>query len=185
MERLNKVKNAYSILAVVLVILGILLFCMPWMAVEFLYKICGVVMMIFGIVKFVGYFTKDLFQLAFQFDFAMGGISVIIGGMLLFKTMKSVEFTAVVIGIFMLMDALLRIQTTLDAKKIGMERWKDLLLISIIAAVIGILLLLMPGRATKWMIRLIGLNLCIDGVLNLVIVQSTVEKFRRIRDWEM
>ena len=185
MKRLKKVKNAYSILAVSLIILGILLLCMPWMAVEFIYKICGVVMIIFGIVKLVGYFTKDLFQLAFQFDFAMGCISAIIGGLLLFKTMRSAEFTAIIIGIFMLIDALLRIQTTLDAKQIGIEKWKALLLISMIAAVIGILLLFMPLRGTRWMIRFIGLNLCMDGILNLVIVQSTVEKFRRIREGDL
>ena len=108
MERLKKIKKAYSILAVGLMIVGILLICLPFMAAEMIYKIAGIIFIIFGIVKLIGYFSKDLFQLAFQFDFAMGCISVIIGILLIFRTGRVMEFAAVGIGIFMLMDACLR-----------------------------------------------------------------------------
>ena len=43
------------------------------------------------------------------------------------------------------------------------------------------MLILMPGEATKVMIRLIGLNLCLDGVLNLIIVANTVKTDRKLR----
>ena len=185
MEKLKKVKNAYSILAVCLIMVGILLMMIPWTAVGILYKISGVILIIFGIVKLMGYFSKDLFQLAFQFDFAMGCISCLIGVLIIFRTKKVMEFAAVCIGIVMVVDALLRIQTTFDAKKIGIERWWILFMISAIAAVTGILLLVMPFKTTKMIIRLIGLNLCIDGILNLVIVQSTVKTFKKLRYWEV
>ncbi len=37
------------------------------------------------------------------------------------------------------------------------------------------------SETTKVMIRLIGLNLCLDGVLNLIIVVNTVKTDRKLR----
>ena len=51
----------------------------------------------------------------------------------------------------------------------------------IMVAAVGIMLILMPGETTKVMIRLIGLNLCLDGVLNLIIVANTVKTDRKLR----
>ena len=52
---------------------------------------------------------------------------------------------------------------------------------AVIVAALGILLILMPGETTRMMIRLIGLNLCLDGVLNLIIVINTVKTDRSLR----
>lgn len=51
----------------------------PIKAINVLCKIFGVVLILLGAVKILGYFTKDIFQLAFQFDFALGIISAILG----------------------------------------------------------------------------------------------------------
>ena len=39
-----------------------------------------------------------------------------------------------------------------------------MLILAVIVAAIGILLILMPGETTRLMVRLIGLNLCMDGI---------------------
>jgi uncharacterized membrane protein HdeD (DUF308 family) len=56
-----------------------------------------------------------------------------------------------------------------------------MLIMAVIVAALGILLILMPGETTRMMIRLIGLNLCLDGVLNLIIVINTVKTDRSLR----
>ncbi len=38
----------------------------------------------FGIIKRIGCFSKDIFQLAFQHDLAMGIVSMLIGAIMLF-----------------------------------------------------------------------------------------------------
>lgn len=72
MKRLMRVKQIYSVFAGCLIIFGIILLVWPSMASEVFCKICGVLLLVFGIVKIFGYFSRDLLQLAFQFDFAMG-----------------------------------------------------------------------------------------------------------------
>ena len=80
--------------------------------------------------------------------------------------------------------ALLRIQTAFDAKRIGVEKWWIILIVALIAAVIGTMLFLRPYQRNKAIVMLIGLNLIIDGILNLFVVQSTVSTIRRRNEWE-
>ena len=184
-KQLKRVKKAYSVLALCFIITGLILLWHPQMAVEVMCRICGSLLVLFGIVKILGYFSKDYFQLAFQFDFAMGIISGVIGCVMIFHTKHIVEILAAVIGIFMMADGVLKIQTAMDAKKFGLEKWWLILLISLCAAVIGVLLLVMPMKGTGMILRFVGGNLLVDGILNLVIVQSTVRTIRRKNKWEV
>ena len=179
MEHLKKVKIIYSVFSVCLIILGIVLLIKPNMTAEIFCRICGVLLFLFGIVKLFGYFSRDLLQLAFQFDFAMGIISCLMGLTMIFWSEQLMEVLVIGIGLFMLMDALLRIQTALDAKKIGVQLWWMILLIALLTAVIGALLFFRPYNGIEAAAFLIGLNLAIDGVLNFYVVQSTVSTIRR------
>ncbi|WP_138159461.1 HdeD family acid-resistance protein [Peptoniphilus catoniae] len=185
MERLKKVKEIYSVFSMSLIVLGAAIFIKPDMAAEVFCRICGILLLLFGIVKLLGYFSRDILQLAFQFDFAMGVISSLIGFVMFFWTTKFIEVLVIGIGVFMLCDALLRIQTALDARKIGVDRWWVILVISLINAVIGTMLFLRPYRGSTAIVMLIGLNLIIDGILNLFVVQSTVTTIRRKKEWEI
>ena len=81
----------------------------------------------------------------------------------------------------MLVDATFKIQTSIDSKRFGISHWWLMLILAVIVAAIGILLILMPGETTRLMVRLIGLNLCMDGILNLVIVIDTVKTDKALR----
>ena len=72
--------------------------------------------MIYGLAKISSYFTKDLFQLAFQFDFGLGIVSMILGALMIFRTAHVVKLLGFCIGIFMVVDAALKIQTAFEAK---------------------------------------------------------------------
>lgn len=179
MRQLKNIKYLYSALSICLIGVGLLLLNCPGMAVEIIYRLGGVVLCLFGIVKMISYFSKDIFQLAFQFDLAIGIVFAVMGICLLLQPKRIMEMVTAIIGIIMLLDALLRVQTTIDAKRFGIEKWWVLLLISLTAAVIGTLLLLRPFKGAKIIISLVGLNLCFNGILNFVIVQNTVRTTRR------
>ena len=185
MEAMKKVKAVYSGFAACLIILGSVLLIRHAMTMEIFCIICGVLLILFGIVRLVGYFSRDLLQLAFQFDFAMGNVSCLIGIVMLFRSENLMDAMIIGMGLFMLVDALLRIQTAFDAKKIGVERWWIILIVALSTAVIGALLFLGSYQRTQAVVMLIGLNLIIDGILNLYVVQSTVTTIRRINEWEV
>jgi len=181
MSGIKIVKNIYTVMTICLCVVGAILIIWPEIGLSTLCKIFGIMMIVYGITKMSGYFTKDLFQLAFQFDFGLGIVSVIIGFLLLFRTNFMIEFLSICIGIFMLVDATLKIQTSIDAKKFGIEKWWLILLIALLVAVIGIILLFIPFDTAVLVTRLVGLSLWFDGVLNLIVVQSTVRTIKRGR----
>ena len=166
-------------LSIVMVVIGLILMGCPGMSVSIIYRLAGVIFINLGIVKIMGYFSKDIFQLAFQFDLAIGSIFIILGIILACKPTRMIEIGTGILGVLMLGDALLRIQTVIDAKRFGIRKWEILLLIALTAVVIGVLLLVIPFMKTKVIINLVGLNICINGVLNFAMVQSTVKTKER------
>ena len=49
-------------------------------------------------------------------------------------------------------------------------------------AVVGVMLLFVPFKTVAVITRLVGLCLCFDGIMNLVVVQSTVHTIKREKD---
>lgn len=182
MERLKKVKTAYIILTICFMLVGVTLLFWPIIGLDMLCKIYGTFLIAYGIAKLSSYFTKDLFQLAFQFDFGLGVFSIILGFVMFFRTRNMVEFMAVCIGIFMLIDGALKIQTSIEAKRFGIQRWVWILVTSIITGTIGALLLFSPFTTTRMIVRIVGLGICIDGVMNIIVIQNTVRSIRSAKE---
>lgn len=181
MNGIKNFKNMYSILTICLILVGAVLLIAPGNALDVVCIIFGIYMIIYGAVKIMGYFAKDAYQLAFQFDLALGIVIAIVGIVFVCRTARVVQLLSTCIGIVMLVDATFKIQTSIDSKRFGISRWWLMLILAVIVAAIGILLILMPGETTRLMVRLIGLNLCMDGILNLVIVIDTVKTDKALR----
>lgn len=178
MKNLKAVKNTYLVMIICCILGGLVLLIWPGIGLNILCKVCGIFFLLFGLAKLSGYFTNDLFQLAFQFDFGLGIVSIIMGALMLFRTGHLVEFLAFCIGIFMLVDAALKIQTAIEAKRFGISNWIWILITAILAGVIGALLLFSPMKTTGVIVRMVGLGICLDGVLNLVVVINTVKTIK-------
>ena len=178
MHTLVRVKNAYTVMTICLIALGAALLFAPQLGLR---TLC----VVYGVTKLSGYFAKDLFQLAFQFDLALGIVSIVLGIIIIKKTEYIIEILSTAIGIFMLVDGAFKIQTAVEAKRFGIERWWLILVMSFVVAFVGILLLVTPFETAGMIVRLIGLNLSLDGILNLFVVRNTVETIRRNTKWEI
>lgn len=179
MHSLKTLKNMYIVLTICLITVGIILLVWPQMSLGVLSKIFGIILIVFGITKILGYFSRDLFQLAFQFDFGFGIVSVILGSLLLVRTSFMIEILSICLGIFLILDATLKIQTAIDARKFGIAKWWLILAMAIVTALIGAMLFVVPIETASALTRLLGLSLCLDGVLNIIVVQSTVHTIKQ------
>ena len=182
MKSLKAIKNSYSILTICLILVGAVLLIWPHMALGAICKMCGIFLIIFGLVKLTGYFSKDIFQLAFQYDLGLGIASIIFGLIMVIRSWATIQLFSICIGIFLLIDAALKMQTAFESKKFGFRNWWVTLLIAIIVCILGILLFDMPFQTSGVITRLIGINLILDGALNLFVVQSTVRTIKREED---
>ena len=85
------------------------------------------------------------------------------------------------VGILILIDGVFKIQTALDARRFGLSKWWLILIWAIAAGAAGLVLLARPVEATKLIMQLVGINLMIDGGLNLWVVLYTVKEHRNFR----
>lgn len=179
MQWIRSIKTGFIAVSAALIALGLWLFVCPGVSSATICVVLGTVSVLYGIIKLLGYFSNDLYRLAFQFDLAVGILSIILGLLLILRPDAVLSFLPTVIGVFILVDSILRFQTSIDAKHFGMDKWWSILLISCVGAVLGVLLLFRPFESALAMIRLIGLTLMIDGVENLVTCAYTVKVPRR------
>ena len=134
--------------------------------------------MLFGLVKIIGYCSKDLYRLAFQFDLAFGILFVVLGFILIIRTDAMVNLICIVMGICVLADALLKIQISIDSRAFGNKKWWLILAMAILTGVAGFLLIFRPSESIQIIMILFGIVLITEGVLNLITILITVKIIR-------
>ena len=167
-------KIGYIVMSVLFCAAGILFIAAPELSVSIIGVCIGVAMILFGIVKLIGYFSKDLFRLAFQFDLEFGILMIILGVIVLFNPKNLMAFICVALGIFILLDGLFKIRITMDSKQFGIKSWWLILALAIITGVLGVFLIYDSVIGARTLSVLLGLTLLSEGALNLYTVISTV-----------
>ncbi len=168
-------KIGYIITSCMFCIAGILFITLPEMSTAVIGICIGVAMIVFGIVKLIGFFSKDLFRLAFQFDLEFGILMIILGILLLFNPDKLMSFICIALGISILLDGLFKIRIAMDSKKFGIRNWWLIFALAIGTAVIGIALIFFSAAGAQVLTILLGISLLAEGILNLYTVVSTVK----------
>ena len=178
----NQVKTekiGYIMISVLLCIMGIVLIAVPDFSVKLLCRLGGGIMMLFGCVKIIGYCSKDLYRLAFQFDLAFGILLIALGVVLTTRANAMANLICIVMGICFLADALLKIQISIDSKAFGIQKWWLILAAAILTGVVGFLLVFRPSESIQTIMILFGIALITEGVLNLITILTAVKIIRR------
>lgn len=175
MRLLQYIKASFAVTSIVYIAGGLCLLIWPGISMVTLCTALGIVSILQGVVRLAGYFSRDLYRLAFQFDLAVGILSIAVGLGLILHSRDVVSFLPTLTGAFILVDSILRLQTAVDAKLFGMQKWWVILVLSIAGGVLGMLLLLRPSAVGRVLARLIGASLMIYGGENLLVCSYTIK----------
>lgn len=167
-------KTGYIVMSIVFSMIGVLLIAMPDTSAKVIGLSVGIAMIVFGAVRLVGYFSKDLFRLAFQFDLGFGILMLALGVIVLTKPENLMPFLGVALGISVLIDSLFKIQIALDSKQFGIKSWWLIFSMAIITGIMGLILITHSAVGAQLLTILLGISFIIEGVLNLCTVVNTV-----------
>jgi len=167
-------KIGYIVVSVLFCMAGILFIAFPEISAKIVGIEIGIAAIVFGIVKLIGYFSKDLYRLAFQFDLEFGIMMVVLGTIVLFHPKNVMAFIAAAFGIAILFDGLFKIRIALDSKRFGIKDWWLILSLAIIAGIIGVALIFDSAFGAGVLTILIGVSFLSEGILNLYTVIRTV-----------
>jgi len=168
-------KIGYVVISIMLCAVGLLFITKPTLSARTLACVLGAALIIFGGVKLIGYFSKDLYRLAFQYDWAMGVILLLLGVILLARPADVLSSVFLALGIATLMDSLFKARTALDARAFGIQAWWLILTLAILTACAGVMLVIRPWASAQALTILLGISLLVQGVLNLCTALSAVK----------
>jgi len=168
-------KSGYIIMSAVFCIVGILFIARPELSVKIIGRGLGIAMILFGCIKLVGYFSRDLFRLAFQYDLEFGILLIALGVIVLIRSPNVMNFIFIALGIAILADGLFKVQIAMDSKRFGIAAWWLILLLAVLTGFVGLLLVFRPVESAHVLTILLGVSLLAEGILNLCVVVSTVK----------
>ncbi len=163
------------VLSAALCVLGVLLMAIPEFSLSLLGIIGGVLLILLGAVRLVGYFSKDLYRLAFQYDLASGILLVVLGIIIALRPASLMTFLCIALGFFILTDGLFKLQISLEARRFGVTTWWVTLALALLAAVCGLSLMLRPAEGSRVLMALLGLTLLSEGILGISTMVTAVK----------
>lgn len=168
MKQIKIARAGYILISVLFYISGIGCLIVPDISPKAAAMAAGIILIVYGIIKITGYLSHDLYCLAFQYDFACGLFLIVLGIVVLAIGSKFNGSLLSGLGFLILMDSLLGIQTSMDAKKFGLAKWSVILASSILSGTLGVVLIVMNTQ------MIAGCSLLAEGVMRQYIVQCTV-----------
>ncbi|MFQ9511661.1 MAG: HdeD family acid-resistance protein [Lachnospiraceae bacterium] len=180
MDILKDFRKHFLVTSLLLIAIGIFLLMKPATALNLVCYALGAVIIVYGLFKMICYLMNREYSF-FQYDLFTGIIALLLGVFLLVKPHVLASVLPVVLGIFLFLDGVMKLQNALDLKKSDYDKWWSILVFSLILGVLGILLLFNPFSAITTVVMVIGASLVADGIINLI---STYCISKRIKEIE-
>ena len=179
MKYVQAAKSFYIICSILLCAIGILLICWPTLSAGVLCIVLGVISLVYGAEKIIGYFSRDMYRLAFQFDLALGIFVAIIGVILLLHPGKVLQLVDFIVGLFVMIEGVFKVQTSVDTFRFGLKAWWIILVGALLSIVLGLILLFSLLPATALLMVFVGISLLMDGIQNLFNAFYTIKVMGR------
>ncbi len=174
MKKLQFARAGYIAISFVFYVAAAVYLVFPDLPAVALTCFCGIILITYGVIKIVGFFSEDLYCLAFRYDLAFGLLIMVIGVLVLVKNTAIAQYLIPGLGWIFLLDSVFHIQMSKEARDFGLKEWKVILGLSIAAGVLSVLLIIhaFPGPQATHILSCIVLLAA--GAINHCIVKLTV-----------
>lgn len=170
MKFFRRVRWAYLLLSLFLIGIGVCLFMWPEISMNMMVMAAGGAAMLFGLIKIIVYFVRQVNAMVEQYDFSTGLLSIAAGAVLLVQPAELLQLLPQVLAVCMLCDCVFKLQVALDAKRLGSSVWFLQLFVLLICVAWGVCLLLQPFGLDAYVSEMVAGGLIAEGVLNLLAV---------------
>lgn len=167
-------KIGHIVLSVAIIVLASLLLAglqFPFFIWE---AVCGALLILLGAVKITGYASKDLYRLAFQYDFVFGCVLAGVGLVFLCRPNMTVEIAGTILGLVVFSDGVIKIQVARHAKSFGIVLWWLIMAFAALASVGGLAVAIYPWTGVDVLTTVMGVIFLIEGIMSACTVLTSV-----------
>lgn len=175
MNQLRIARDGYILISVIFYIAGLVYLILPEISSMALCIASGILLIVYGIIKIIGYFSNDLYCLAFQYDLGCGLLLIVVGIIVIIYNLNIQQYLSPGLGLLILLDSMLKIQISKDAKIFGLERWYLILILSIVTGVFGVLIIIMSFGEMSISRTINGCGILVEGFMNHLFIRNTVK----------
>lgn len=183
MKSIRNLRTSYLLFSLAVIVFGVLLIVFPETYLSVVGIIAGAVILLAGIVNIVLYFKGLYFGIPSGFALTAAIAFMVIGFLLISNPFSGSSIITFMIGVFVTVEGIFRIQNAAEEKRAGLRRWWILLVFGIAGLVFGIMTILHPFDTAVIISRFAGVSLIIDGISD-AIACIYVSKYIRKRENE-
>ncbi|MDO5451941.1 MAG: DUF308 domain-containing protein [Candidatus Saccharibacteria bacterium] len=159
-------KSAWSaaIESLLILIFGILMVVWPDITIIAIANILGTIFIISGIYQIINYFVVKGQNDFFNNGLLIGVLALLLGITILLIGTDLAGVFRVIIGIWMVYEALVRINTAIKLHSVGIKAWSYVLIIAVCMLAVGIFVTFNEGAV----IQLIGWMMILSGIFGIL-----------------
>lgn len=181
---IRKLGRNSIILSIILLVFGLLMYTNPISTVNVMMIIFGVILVLDGLVHLVSYFAiKDEYRF-FSSELVQAIIYIILGFVLMINYYNVSYLLPIVLGIWIVVESLFKLQIALNIRDIYDSHWGLLLGMSIITALLGVVILFNPVQSLALLTRICGVVLMIVEVISIFEGFSIISRVGKIKKVE-
>lgn len=149
-----------------MLVFGLMLLIHPENIYNLLLNLGGSLLMIIGLIRVISYFLSDAMAALEDRRLSGGIVTLLIGlALIVFKPLF-ISLIPLLLGAVMFVGGATRLQGGLDLKRLGGDRYKPVLVSSIVSIALGLLIVLNPFESGMVLLRVIGASLILETVMD-------------------
>lgn len=154
-------KNSLLI-SILLVAFSLFLIFDPEKSINIVMSILAIILIANGIVRAITYFTTSRDYKLYNFDLVQSIICIISGGVILFKPTIIFTFLQFIVGIWMIIQSIIKIQISLNLRELSSKLWVSNLILSFLTLILGLVIIFNPFATTITLTTICGIMLLIS-----------------------
>ena len=181
---IRKLGRNSIILSIILLVFGLFMYTNPISTINVMMIVFGVILVLDGLVHLVSYFAiKDDYRF-FSSELVQAIIYIILGFLLMLNYYNISYLLPIVLGIWIVVESLFKLQIALNIRDIYDSHWGLLLGMSIITVLLGAVILFNPVQSLALLTRICGVVLMIAEVISIFEGFSIISRVGKIKKVE-
>ena len=166
MER--RINKSVFVIPVVYIILGLVMVIFPQTTMKTFCLSLGAIAAVLGIVSLISYFSRDVVDFVYRYDFVNGVLLILLGLLFIVKMELITELIPVMLGVMVLANGIMKLQHTIDLKRIGFNGWLYVLVFSLLSLLVGAVCILQPDFIASILVILMGISFLFCGLTDFI-----------------
>lgn len=180
-------KSAWSAVfeSLITLILGILLIVWPETVIKIIAYVAGIFFIVKGAYQVINYFLAKGQHDFFNNNLLSGVISILVGMTLLLLGEEIANVFRIVIGIWLIYESLVRMNTAIKMHAANIIAWKYVLILSLMMLVLGVFVTFYTGAVVTligWMMILAGIIGIVGDIMFIQYVNKIMETLTTIKE---